>query len=187
MTVYSIKNKVPVKENGNLGNIHFYGMSKRWAEEAVSDYAQKGLIKALILRYPGLYGFPRKDGFIYNMTKKMLNNEFITIDTKNLKFWEAINIGDAAEITGKIIAKWDWKKDCEIINCSYGEEIDFIKTVYKIKDFSRSKSPVRIKKPLDYLRFYLDNSKLRSLIDFDYDFDRSLRNFVNTYEGLLKK
>jgi len=187
MTVYSINNRIPVRESGNLGSIHFYGMSKKWAEDIVVKYAKNNLIKALIIRYPGLYGYPRKDGFIYNVTKKMLKNELVIINTKGLKFWEAMNVEDAAEITKKILKRWKWKKNYEIINCSYGKEIDFIKTTNKIKDFSHSRSEIRIKRPLDYMRFYLDNSKLRSLINFNYDFDRSLIRFVRKHEGLFKK
>jgi nucleoside-diphosphate-sugar epimerase len=186
MTVYSAKNTIPVKESGNLGSIHFYGMSKKWAEEAIISCAQRGLIKALILRYPGLYGYPRENGYIFNITRKLLNNENISIDTRGLKFWEAINIEDAAEITAKIIERWDWKKKFEIMNCSYGEEVDFIKTAFKIKDIVHSNSLIKIKKPLDYIKFYMDNSKLKGLIDFNYNFDRTLKKFVNDYGDRLK-
>jgi len=67
MTVYGIDNEIPVKENGKLKPIHFYGLTKKWAEEAIKHYSQKGLIKSLILRLPGLYGGLRNSGYIYNL------------------------------------------------------------------------------------------------------------------------
>ncbi len=187
MTVYGIDNYVPAKEDSILKPIHFYGLSKKWAEEVIISYAYKGLINALILRYPGLYGHSRKAGYIYNIAKKLFKNEDITIDTNGLKFWETINVEAAAEITKKILKVWRWDNNYEIINCSYGEETDFINTAFKIKEIINSKSSIEVKKPLDYVRFYLDNSKLKKLIDFNYSFDEGLKNFLHKYKDWLKE
>lgn len=187
MTVYSPRSRVPVSENSRLEPVHFYGMSKKWAEEMLSGYAQRGLIKALILRYPGIYGYPRKSGYIHNITRKLLRNEDVIIDTKGLKFWETINIEDAADITKRVVELEMPENDCEIVNCSYGEETDFINTAFKIKKIVNSKSSVKIKKSLDYRKFYLNNSKLRSLIDFNYNFEKGLSFFLKSYENWIRK
>lgn len=178
MTVYGIGNKVPVGECGILEPIHFYGLSKKWAEEAIISYAKRGLIDALIIRYPGLYGHQKRDGYIYNISKQLLENNDITLNTEGLKFWETINVNDACEITGKILDVWGWNKSYYIINCCYGKKIDFIDTTLKIKGIVNSKSSIKVEQPVDYLEFYLDNSKLAKLIDYDYDFERSLRRFL---------
>ncbi len=182
MTVYGVENDIPIKEDGILEPVHFYGLSKKWAEEAIINYVRQGRINVLILRYPGLYGYPRRYGYMYNIIKNLLKNENITIDTTGLKFWETMNIEDAVEITKKILDIWKWNKDYEIMNCSYGEEIDFVATVFRIKEIVNSNSVIEVKKPLDYVKFYLDNSKLKKLIDFNYNFERSLKRFLEKYK-----
>ncbi len=187
MSVYGLKNKVPVKENGVLDPIHFYGLTKKWGEEAVMKYSKAGLIKSLILRFPGLYGFPRRNGYIYNAARKLIRNEVVEIDSRGLKFWETINVDDAASMILKLLKAWKWKPVCQILNCSYGKEVDFIDTAFKIREIVRSKSKIKIKKPIDYDRFYLDNSKLKKLIKFDYEFDSKLESFLKTRADWLKQ
>ena len=181
MTVYGLNNEIPVKENGNLDPIHFYGLTKKWAEDAIKYYSNKNLIKSLILRLPGLYGGLRNSGYVYNLIRKMSKNQDIEINTEGLKFWETINIDDAVKIIKKLLDIYKWEKNCEIINCSYGKKTDFIGTAYKVKEILNSKSTINVKKPIDYKKFYLDNSKLKSMIDFDYNFEKSLENYVEHY------
>ncbi|MCF7917295.1 MAG: NAD(P)-dependent oxidoreductase [Candidatus Omnitrophica bacterium] len=187
MTVYGAKNKIPVKENSILNPIHFYGHSKKWAEEAIKFYAQQGLIKALIVRYPGLYGYPRKTGYIYNVSRKILHKEKVNIITTGLKFWETMNIADAAVITKKILKRFKGNRNYEILNCSYGEEIDIIDTAFKIRDFYNSKVPINVKKPVDYVKYYLDNTELKKRVYFNYNFEKSLKKFLSTYKNWLQE
>lgn len=186
MTVYGVENNIPISENGILKPINFYGFTKKWAEEAIINYSQKKLLNAVILRLPGLYGYPRKSGYIYNLIKKIFENHDINIKTKGLKFWETVNVEDTAEIIKRIIKIWKWETNFEILNCSYGEEIDFIETAFKIKKIINSKSIINIEKPIDYIKFYLDNLKLKELIDIEYTFEKSLKNFIEKYEGWLR-
>jgi len=111
----------------------------------------------------------------------MSKNQDIEINTKGLKFWETVNVDDAVNIIKKILDAYKWEKNCEILNCSYGEETDFIGTAYKVKKILNSKSTITIEEPIGYKKFYLDNSELRKLIDFDYNFDKGLENYVKHY------
>lgn len=186
MTVYGINNYVPVKESGKLQPIHFYGLSKKWAEEAIKMYANNGLINALILRYPGLYGYPKAAGYVYNSAKRMIKNEKVVVDTKGLKFWESINIDDAVDITKNILSRWDWKKAIETFNCAYGEYLDFVAIAFKIKKMLVSDSAIQVNEPCDYIKFYLDNSKVKSLLGgFKYNFDDSLKSFLTNYRDWI--
>jgi len=187
MTVYGLENVIPVGEDDMLNPIHFYGLSKKWAEEAIMRYAQKGLIKALIIRYPGLYGYPRKSGYIFNASKKLLRNECLDINTQGLKFWETLNIKDAVEITKKILDVWQGEEAYDVINCSYGKETDFVGTAFLLKEILNSQSLIRVRKPLDYVKFYIDNTKLKSLIDFNYNFEEGLRIFLNEHKKWIQK
>jgi len=185
MTVYGMENRIPVSENGVLDPVHFYGVSKKTAEETIINYAQKNLTRALVLRYPGLYGYPRRSGYVFSVAKKLLMGEDVTIDTKGLKFWETINVEDAAEITEKLIGTWEWNKNCETINCSYAEETDFVATAFKIKEIVDSKSRINVTQPLDYVRFYLDNSRLRGLVGFERHFEKSLKHFLEEHRDWI--
>ncbi|MFC1624236.1 NAD-dependent epimerase/dehydratase family protein [Candidatus Omnitrophota bacterium] len=187
MTVYGLENVSPVKEDGVLKPIHFYGLSKKWAEEAIMRYTQKGLIKALIIRYPGLYGYPRGSGYIFNISKKLLRKEPIDINTQGLKFWETLNIKDAVEITKKILDIWQGEEACDVINCSYGRETDFVGTAFLLKEILNSRSVIKAREPLDYVKFYIDNTKLKSLIEFNYNFEEGLRIFLNEHKEWIQK
>ena len=187
MTVYDAKNKSPVREDSLLHPMHFYGLSKKWAEEALLNYANQNPINILIFRYPGLYGHPRNSGYIFNTIKSCLKNEGILINTRGLKFWEPLYIEDAVTMTEKVLVSWDWNSKYEIVNCSYGEEIDFVETASKIKKMTNSSSNLNSKEPLDYAKFYLDNSKLRQMIDFNFSFEKSLNNFIENYKDWFVK
>ncbi len=180
MTVYSPETDVPALEDSSLSPIHFYGISKMWAEDAIKMYAENKHVKALILRYPGLYGLPKQSGYIYSIAYKMLLNKPVEVNTRGLKFWESMHIDDALAITEKLLNVWKWNKDYEIMNCCYGEEVDRIKTAYRIKEMLNSESYINITEPLDYKRFYMSNSKIKSLLnsDFDYDFENGLEKFL---------
>lgn len=185
MTVYSPENTVPVKENSLLSPLHFYGLSKKCAEDVIKTYTTSKHFKALLLRYPGLYGLPRKSGYIYSIARKMIRNMPVKISTTGLKFWETMYIDDALNITERLIRKLKWKRDCEILNCSYGEETDIIKTAYNIKEKLRSKSKIHIRQPLDYKPFYMSNLKLKSVLgsDFKYSFDNGLSKYLESIKN----
>jgi UDP-glucose 4-epimerase len=185
MTVYGLKNSSPVVEDSSLEPIHFYGLSKKWAEEAIAGYLRFSKIKSLILRFPGLYGFPRNSGYIYNVARNMLNNRQVTVDSSGLKFWEAMYIEDAADLAVRLIRNWNWAEKLGVFNCSYGREVDFVKTALKIKMITGSSSSLRIKKPLDYRKFYLSNRKIRKLVKFDLSFDDGLQRFINRHREWL--
>lgn len=186
MTVYGVRNNIPVKEDGLLEPIHFYGLSKKWAEEAIKSYANKGLINALILRYPGLYGYPKVSGYIYNLSRKILKDEGVVVDSTGLKFWESLNVDDATSMTKEVLDKYDWGKQWEVINCGYGQEADFVDTAFKIKKITGSNSKIEVKEPLDYIKFYLDNSKIKSLLDnFNFDFEKKLDEFLQENKSWL--
>jgi len=187
MTVYGPENASPVGEGSILGPLHAYGLSKKGGEDVVRRYAASDAVKALVLRFPGLYGYPRKGGFMFNAARKLLKGEALTVDTKGLKYWETINVDDAAWMIGEIVSRWKWEAPCETINCSYGEEIDLVKTAFLIRGMLSSPSRIEVKEPLDYKRFYLDNAKLKGLIGRCPDFKRSLAGYLEEHSGWIKQ
>jgi UDP-glucose 4-epimerase len=180
MTVYSPENTIPVREDSLLSPIHFYGLSKKCAEDVIKRYAANKYLKALILRFPGLYGLPRRSGYVCYVAGKMMKNMPVEINTTGLKFWEAMYIDDALNITERLIWKFKWKRDEEILNCSYGKETDIIKTAYKIKEKLCSKSKINVRRPLDYKPFYMSNKKIKFALGggFKYSFDNGLSEYL---------
>ena len=133
----------------------------------------------MILRYPGLYGYPKASGYIYNLSRNILKGEDAVIDSTGLKFWESLNVDDAACMTKAILNTYDWSKQWEVINCGYGQEVDFVNTAFKIKQLIGSDSQIKVKEPLDYIRFYLDNSRMKEYENsFNYDFEKSLTKYL---------
>lgn len=179
MTVYSPHNKMPVNESGRLEPVHFYGLTKKWAEGAIQNYAKKGFIKALIFRYPGLFGYPRSGGYLHAIASKLLKGQDVIINASGLRFWEAMNIEDAAQITRRALTAWNWDKQCAVFNCSYGEETDFVETAFKAKKMLNSGSRLEVKGCPSYSRFFLDNRRLKKMFKkFDYNFDQGLKKFL---------
>lgn len=187
MTVYGMENDIPVKESGRLSPVHFYGLSKKWAEEAIKKYAEEGFVQALVMRYPGLYGYPKASGYIYNLSRRLLRNETVEIDTEGLKFWEAMNIKDAVEITAKLLDVYDWEKQFDSLNCSYGEEVDFVETAFALKGILNASSDIKVKKPIDYVRFYMDNRKIRGLVGCENGFKMGLKDYINRHSDWIKQ
>lgn len=187
MTVYDSGNNSPVSEDMPLLPVTEYALSKKTAEDLVRQYSSDGKVKGLIIRYPGLYGYPRNNGFLYNTVKRAMKNEDIFIKTKGLGFWEAMNVEDAAELTSKLTQSWDWSQNCETFNCSYGHEVDIVKTAYMIKDLLKSKSDITVEEPAGYKMFYMDNSKLKKYVDVRCGFNSGIRNFINSRKEWILK
>lgn len=180
MTVYSEFNQSPVSEGANTLPLHTYGLSKLIAEQLTLFACSRNNVPAIILRLPGVYGGDRKSGYIYTIAERLKKKQPVDIDSSGLGFWETMEIGDLCLVIDKIVANQARHNACDIINISYGHETDFIDTAFAIKRILNSDAPITVKKPLGYTRFFMDNSKLKQLIDFDRVFDASLIKYVNS-------
>lgn len=164
MTVYDPQAISPVSEDARLSPIHDYGLSKLIGENIFSYYASRHDSCGVVLRIPGVFGGSRKSGYIFNLIKKMENNEPVEIDSAGLGYWETINLNDLVEIFVEFIKKYPARNKVEIFNLGYGKETDFIKTAYLLRDLYDSKSKIRIG-PKGYTRFFLDNMKISRYVD----------------------
>lgn len=159
MTVYDKKSKSPVIESSNLLPCHSYGLSKVYAEKLIEYYG----FTSVIIRIPGVYGGDRKSGLIYNTIKNLQNNKNIIIDTKDLEYWETINIDDLLLMFKEFLNKYKFNSKYEFFNLSYGEEIDIIDTVYYLKKLLNSSSFIDIKK--GYNKLFLSNKKILKIVN----------------------
>lgn len=172
MTVYDINNNSPVSENDSLSALHNYGLSKIYAEYLIKYYD----FKSLIIRIPGVYGGDRKDGIIYNTIQKINNGIDIEIDTTNLGYWETIHIDDMLDLFCQLLNKYTFNKKIEIVNISYGEEVDFISTVKFIR--SQLNSNINIKINKEYETLYLSNKKLKKYVNDSNGYYDRLKSYI---------
>ena len=183
MSVYSTKNSLPVQEDGIVDPFHTYGLSKHIAERISSFFCMHNPIKGLILRIPGVYGGERKSGYIYNCIVKCASNDPLRLNTQNLVFWEAINVNDLCRMIIKLLDTYQWEKDIDVFNVSYGEECDFYKTAYFIKESLNSKSEIIEEDSKGYIPFYLSNRKLSSIINITETYKPSLLTYIREVVG----
>jgi len=91
MTVY-VDVPSPVKEEDAPALGSGYAGGKRRAELLIQDSG----IPASILRLPGLFGAPRKSGFLYNAARATAARKDFQIKARP-KIWAALHVDDAAE------------------------------------------------------------------------------------------
>ena len=182
MTVYSVNNESPVSENGSTElQPNSYGLSKLIAEKLTKYYSKENKFKAVIIRIPGLFGSDRKSGFIYNAVQKISKNLDFYISTENLKYWETISVLDASSMIEVFINRYNWKKDYDVFNISYGHETDMIDLAYFIKDYFKSKSAILLTSPKDYTTFFLSNKKFLNITNnYTKNFKNSLLEYINS-------
>lgn len=182
MTVYSSKNNSPVDEKGStISPPNPYGLSKLIAEQLTEFYCHENDFNGVIIRIPGLFGGDRNGGFIYNAIDKIFRNEDFHISTENLKYWEAISVTDVSDMLLEFLNKYEWEKDCETYNISYGCETDILETAYYIKEKLKSKSKITTTNPKGYVPFYLSNEKYKSLTNKNTkNFKDSLLTYIKT-------
>ncbi len=182
MTVYSEQNAQPVPENGQIGPVNTYGLSKYLAENITSFFCERKQVSGIILRSPGIYGGDRKSGFIYHTIRKLKNNEAITLQTKGLIYWETIYINDLCEIIDTFISHYSWKVPFDIYNVCYGEETDMYATVYYLNKALGKDQSINEEEVKGYIPFWLSNEKLKTVIPLTKSYYNSLKEYLNVFE-----
>jgi nucleoside-diphosphate-sugar epimerase len=93
MTVYGGAYGLPVEEDGVSPPTAKYALGKWQAEEVLLKRDFHGDV---ILRLPGLFGFPRRSGLLYNAARSFLTGtQFELNDASGI--WASMNVDDASE------------------------------------------------------------------------------------------
>jgi UDP-glucose 4-epimerase len=180
MSVYGQQKCLPVKENQSETPMNLYGITKLSGEKVIKYYSDTFKMPALILRLPGIFGGDRKSGAIYHFIKNSIQNSDIIINTEGLKTWSPFYINTFLDVMNKLLNNYSWNNTSDILNISYGENIDIIDVAYNIREILNSNSDIKIKKPLDYVEFYMDNTKLIKKLDISLSFKKDLINYIKT-------
>ena len=93
MTVYGDFSSFPVEEDGVVPPTAKYALGKWRAEEVL---LKRDLHGDVILRLPGLFGFPRRSGLLYNAARSFLTGTQFEL-TAPYGIWATMNVDDAAE------------------------------------------------------------------------------------------
>lgn len=155
---------------------HSYGFSKRMGELECIYRLQKSNIETIILRIPGIFGASRKSGFVYNLIHSLKSEKEVVIDTKNIAYWDCFYVFDLISIIKKLVLANISHESPIVINVAYGR---FCSMKNLAKDISKKldcnlKLLVKSEQPF----FFLDNERIKSLIDFDYTLDKALDDYL---------
>jgi nucleoside-diphosphate-sugar epimerase len=187
MTVYAIPEILPVSETSKRIPLSIYGLSKKISEDINEFFSIANNINVMVLRIPGIFGGNRKSGYIYNTVKSALQHKEIELNTEGLGYWECMNVDDLCNIITDLLAFYNWSKPFQTFNISYGEKIDFVNVANDIVKLTKSKSKIFVHGTKGYVDFWLDNTKLKSIIPFHYTFNKSLENYVHKIVDDLRR
>lgn len=177
MTVYGFPQYLPVDEYHPLNPLDFYGFSKVAAEEIIKNSG----INYLILRFPGIFSFNRKEGAIYNFVSNALKGEYMHIFAKNPEPWEAIFLEDVVD---SLIAAFESKQKNEIFNIGYGETTNLFSMANNIAKLCGSRSKVIRDFVIKYPAFCLDARKSEKMLDINFPpLNERLKQFINFFKN----
>lgn len=147
--LYDEPKKLPLPETATINPLSPYGLSKLFAEEAITFYSQKFGFSYLIFRYANVYG-PRQNpkgeaGVIAIFTELMKNKKQPTIFGDGTKTRDYVFIEDVVRANTLALRKGK----NEIINIGWGKQITDIKVFNEVKKNSGFKgdpayAPVRL-------------------------------------------
>lgn len=179
MTVYDQTMNFPADELESLSPLTSYAKGKLEAEQIILKRRFAGDVA---LRLPGLFGLPRRSGFIYNAIKAALSGSKFDL-LPNLGIWAAMLVEDAADyvVKASIIPI---KDDLKIINIGYEGEFSTSAAVVEIARYCNVDwlQPLIIQKPfsmkLDRMKEYYCKMQI--------NFTQRLKEFIEVVRKDLK-
>ena len=124
MTVY-VDVPSPVREEDAPAPGSGYAGGKRRAEMLIQDSG----IPATILRLPGLFGAPRKSGFLYNAARAIATGKDFQIGNRP-KIWAALHVDDAAEA---MVRAADLTGPTRVLNVGYSGRFSLDRALIQLR------------------------------------------------------
>lgn len=95
-SVYGKQKKLPIKEISKKTPDNYYGLSKLLSESIIEFFAKKNLIKYIIVRFDGIYGYNQNmPGFIEMCYENLIKNKNIELYNKGKQIRDQIYVDDA--------------------------------------------------------------------------------------------
>ena len=168
-----INEKIPNKKK----KLNTYSKSKLIIEKI----ALKSKKKVVILRVPGIFGYPRKSGLIYNTIIKLLKNKEPHIN-KNLPQIIVMHLRTIVTILVHLLKKDINLPKQKIININYKRNIN-INNIIRFIFEKMNKKPVKI----NYKKIKLYNNNFTNLFENKVSIEDDLLFEINFLKKKLKK
>lgn len=203
MKKYNCKNLVYFSSSSVYGNINktifseediadtpisIYAATKRSSEIMLYDYYNNYDFKIIILRPFTVYG-PRQrpDLAIHLFTKKILNNDEITIFGDGSMLRDYTYVSDIVDAVIKSINYMNKRKNIyEIFNTASSNPKTILEMVKEIETITNKKAIIKyVDKPIgDVNKTYGDISKANKLLNWKpkTNFNNGITNFINWYK-----
>ena len=170
MSVYSRDSAMPVREDEKCEPETAYGASKRWAEKRLLAT----ISEVICLRFPGLFGPPRRSGLLYNVARAFAAGEAPALDD-DPPLWAGLHVEDAADICLRAARSSGLAR--EIINAGYPGAMSVDAGVAALARRFQRETPRAHSGPL----FEMDLSRLAARIGLPaHSFDARLEQFVES-------
>ena len=193
-SVYGLENKLPFVENFNLNKpASIYGATKLSNELIAHSYSHLFNLPTTGLRYFTVYGpWGRPDMALFKFTKRMINNNEITIYNKGKMSRDFTYIDDAVNYTIKLINMIPKKEvPHEVFNLGNNKPINLIMFIKILEKCLNKKAKFKI---LNNQKTEIKNTssstkKLNKYINNSINFTSihtGVKNFVKWYKDYYK-
>lgn len=176
MTVYGMPQYLPVDENHPLNPLDFYGFGKAVAEEIV---IQEDL-PSVILRFPGIFAFNRREGAIYNFISMAVANQDIHISAQKPIPWDILFIDDAVKAIELALMN---EKATGYFNIGYSEPVELFSLAERIIRICRSDSKIIKDFPVEHPDFYFSVERGKNILGFSFP---SLGERISQFVEILR-
>ncbi|MBI2577871.1 MAG: NAD-dependent epimerase/dehydratase family protein [Candidatus Wildermuthbacteria bacterium] len=177
MSVYGKEIQVlPVNETNPLRPYDFYSLTKLQGEDFCRLYSEQYGAEVIVLRYAGIYGFPRKDGVVYNFIKNAKEDKPLEISSDTS--WDIIYAEDVA--TANILAlEKENLPSFSIFNIGSGKEIHVRELAERIIERTNSRAKLLSCTSGPAFRFFFDISKAKEELGFSpISLEKGLEEYV---------
>tara|TARA_Y100000590_G_scaffold292814_1_gene329715 strand:+ start:30613 stop:31488 length:876 start_codon:yes stop_codon:yes gene_type:complete len=174
MAIYGEKSGKPIDEKEALEPSSAYGLGKKNAEGILL----KSNNPSLSVRIPGLYGFRRESGLVYNLINSMLNDTKIKLPQSPL-LWAAMDVEDAAKIILELCFL-DWS-NIDAVNVSYDEKY----SINRLVDILNIKLNKEIDCNVNHPTFEYNLNLIKQMgVGMNFSFDNSLEKLINNLSSI---
>lgn len=125
MTVYTEQTTMPAREEDAAATGKGYAGAKRRAELALMESD----ILVTILRLPGLFGSPRRNGLLFNAAAALAQGEMPALP-ENPPLWAAIHVDDAADLCARAVMRRPQRS--MILNAGYPGEMSISSVIAEL-------------------------------------------------------
>ena len=147
----------------------------------IEKIALKSKKKIIIFRIPGIFGFPRKNGLIYNIIFKLLKNKNPKIN-KNLPNMKIMHLRTIVNVLVYLIIKDISLKKNKIININYNNQNNIRNIIKFIFEKMNKKS-----NNIYYIKNKFYNNNFTKLFKKKINIEEDIMFEINILKNKLKK